>query len=188
MDRNAAGISSPWYRSLSRQQWGVLIASNFGWLFDGFEIFALFLTVGFALHQLLDAAQYPDIPRYAGYVLAIGNHLFEQLLLRAFIRELGERFRRYDCIVQIRNSNDAAGAHSLDEPRRVCHDLFGRRRNNDGHTAIIQSAAESGKRNGFGSPCLAGKPKLRLSSPATSPLRGGMPPLTRATPESFSHY
>jgi MFS family permease len=62
--------ASPWYRSLNREQWRVLLASNLGWLFDGFEIFALFLTVGFALHQLLDPAQYAAIPRYAGYVLA----------------------------------------------------------------------------------------------------------------------
>jgi len=48
----------------------VLPASNLGWLFNGFEIYALFLTVGFALHQLLEAAQYAEIPRYAGYVLA----------------------------------------------------------------------------------------------------------------------
>src|SRR6516165_8847881 len=60
----------PWYRSLNREQWRVLIASNLGWLFDGFEIYALFLTVGFALHQLLEPAQYAAIPRYAGYVLA----------------------------------------------------------------------------------------------------------------------
>src|SRR6266699_1969951 len=60
----------PWYRSLNRDQWKVLLASNLGWTFDGFEIFALFLTVGFALHQLLDPAQYAAIPRYAGYVLA----------------------------------------------------------------------------------------------------------------------
>ena len=63
-------IALPWYRSLNSQQWKVLVASNLGWLFDGFEIFALFLTVGFALHQLLDPAQYAAIPRYAGYVLA----------------------------------------------------------------------------------------------------------------------
>ncbi|MBV8938100.1 MAG: MFS transporter [Alphaproteobacteria bacterium] len=70
MDINVATGSLPWYRSLSRQQWGVLVASNLGWLFDGFELYALFLTVGFALHQLLDAAQYNEIPRYAGYILA----------------------------------------------------------------------------------------------------------------------
>jgi MFS family permease len=60
----------PWYRSLGREQWRVLLASNLAWLSDGFEIYALFLTVGFALHQLLDVAQYSTIPEYAGYVLA----------------------------------------------------------------------------------------------------------------------
>lgn len=59
----------PWYRSLDRNQWRVLFASNLGWLFDGFEIYALFLTVGFALRQLLEAGQ--AIPQYAGYVFAI---------------------------------------------------------------------------------------------------------------------
>jgi MFS family permease len=70
VDSNAAIASLPWYRSLNREQWRVLAASNLGWLFDGFEIYALFLTVGFALHQLLQAAQYAEIPRYAGYILA----------------------------------------------------------------------------------------------------------------------
>src|SRR5258708_25807318 len=59
-----------WYRSRIRDQWKVLIASNLGWSFDGFEIFALFLTVGFALRQLLDVTQYAAIPEYAGYILA----------------------------------------------------------------------------------------------------------------------
>jgi MFS family permease len=70
MSETAIGVALPWYRTLSREQWRVLYASNLAWLFDGFEIYALFLTVGFALHQLLDAAQYSQIPRYAGYVLA----------------------------------------------------------------------------------------------------------------------
>ena len=55
-------VSSPWYRTLTREQWRVLFASNLGWLFDGFEIYALFLTVGFALHQLVEASQYTQIP------------------------------------------------------------------------------------------------------------------------------
>jgi hypothetical protein len=42
MDINAASGSSPWYRTLNREQWRVLIASNLAWLFDGFEIYALF--------------------------------------------------------------------------------------------------------------------------------------------------
>jgi hypothetical protein len=56
----------PWYRLLNREQWSVLIASNLGWLFDGFEIYALFLTVGFALKQLLDIGQAAAIPPPAG--------------------------------------------------------------------------------------------------------------------------
>ncbi|HTT80811.1 MAG TPA: MFS transporter [Stellaceae bacterium] len=60
----------PWYRTLNRDQWRVLIGSNLAWLFDGFEIYALILTIGFALHQLLAVSQYKDIPEYAGYVLA----------------------------------------------------------------------------------------------------------------------
>jgi MFS family permease len=63
--------SSPWYRSLNRSQWKALIAANLGWTFDGFEVFALILTVGVALHQLLDPSQYPFIPAYAGAVIAI---------------------------------------------------------------------------------------------------------------------
>ena len=70
MQDDVAAAYLPWYRTLNREQWKVLFASNLGWLFDGFEIYALFLTVGFALHQLLEAAQYSQIPRYAGYILA----------------------------------------------------------------------------------------------------------------------
>src|ERR1700747_1125268 len=62
---------SPWYRSLTKAQWKALIASNLGWTFDGFEVFALILTVGVALHQLLEPSQYPLIPAYAGAIIAI---------------------------------------------------------------------------------------------------------------------
>jgi MFS family permease len=63
--------SLPWYRTLTKAQWKALLASNLGWTFDGFEVFALILTVGVALHQLLDPSQYPLIPAYAGAVIAI---------------------------------------------------------------------------------------------------------------------
>jgi hypothetical protein len=55
----AVVTSQPWYRSLSRSQWNILLAANLGWLFDGFELYALFLTVGPAMRSLLDPAQYP---------------------------------------------------------------------------------------------------------------------------------
>jgi MFS family permease len=68
----AAAIESiPWYRALNRAQWKALIASNLGWTFDGFEVFALILTIGAALHQLLDPSQYALIPAYAGAIIAI---------------------------------------------------------------------------------------------------------------------
>jgi len=61
----------PWYRSLDRRQWNTLFASNLGWLFDGYETYALILTVGVALRQLLQPAQFPQIPTYAGAVIAL---------------------------------------------------------------------------------------------------------------------
>src|SRR5437660_12664190 len=67
----AATAASPWYRSLDRTQWKALVASNLGWTFDGFEVFALILTVGVALHQLLDPSQHQFIPAYAGAIIAI---------------------------------------------------------------------------------------------------------------------
>jgi len=70
MHQEAVAASPRWYRTLNREQWQVLVVSNLGWLFDGFEIYALFLTVGFALHQLLETAQLAALPRYAGIVLA----------------------------------------------------------------------------------------------------------------------
>jgi MFS family permease len=61
----------PWYRLLDRNQWNTLIASNLGWMFDGYETFALVVTVGAALRQLLDPSQYGDIPFYAGIVIGL---------------------------------------------------------------------------------------------------------------------
>jgi MFS family permease len=61
----------PWYRSLNRSQWNTLIASNLGWLFDGYETYALIIAIGVALRQLLDPSQYPQIPFYAGLVIAL---------------------------------------------------------------------------------------------------------------------
>jgi MFS family permease len=71
MGEPAAGDAFRWYRSLNWMQWKALIASNLGWTFDGFEVFALILTVGAALHQLLDPSEYRLIPAYAGGVIAI---------------------------------------------------------------------------------------------------------------------
>ncbi len=61
----------PWYSSLTGRQWKTLFATNLGWLFDGFENYALILTAAPALKQLLEPAQYPQIPVYFGTIIGI---------------------------------------------------------------------------------------------------------------------
>jgi MFS family permease len=65
------GPAAPWYRLINRQQWNALIASNLGWLFDGYETYALILTVAVALRELLAPGEAPRLPFYAGVVIAI---------------------------------------------------------------------------------------------------------------------
>ena len=67
----ATAVQQPWYRSLDRKQWNALLAANLGWMFDGYETYALLLTLGVALRQLLEPALYPQIPAYAGAVIAL---------------------------------------------------------------------------------------------------------------------
>ena len=61
----------PWYRTLSKKHWLILIATNLGWMFDGFENYALILTAGSAFKQLLDPSLYGSIPFYIGSIIAI---------------------------------------------------------------------------------------------------------------------
>jgi MFS family permease len=63
--------TTPWYRSLDARQWNTLLASNLGWLFDGYETYALIISIGIALRQLLEPSQYAQIPSYAGTVIAL---------------------------------------------------------------------------------------------------------------------
>ncbi|SEL79348.1 Predicted arabinose efflux permease, MFS family [Sphingomonas palmae] len=67
----ARDAEGPWYHALDRKQWNTLIASNLGWLFDGFENYALILTVAPALSQLLPRTELADLPFYIGSVIAI---------------------------------------------------------------------------------------------------------------------
>src|SRR5947199_4341527 len=66
-----AAVSQPWYRSLGRAQWNTLIASNLGWGCAGYETYALVISVGVALRQLLDPASYAQIPLYAGTTISL---------------------------------------------------------------------------------------------------------------------
>ncbi|HEU5275958.1 MAG TPA: MFS transporter [Xanthobacteraceae bacterium] len=62
--------ATPWYRSLDRSQWNTLLASNLGWLFDGYEVYAVILTLDTALHQMLEPSQLPQLRSYFGIVIA----------------------------------------------------------------------------------------------------------------------
>ncbi len=71
MTTATVAASEPWYRSLNATQWKTVFASNLGWMFDGYETFALILVVGVALHDLLLPAQFAQIPAFAGTVIGI---------------------------------------------------------------------------------------------------------------------
>ena len=66
-----ASSHAPWYRSLTKSQWRILVASNLGWLFDGFENYALILTAPTALAQLLEPAQRGSLSFYIGAIIAV---------------------------------------------------------------------------------------------------------------------
>ena len=71
MTTATVAASEPWYRSLNATQWKTVFASNLGWMFDGYETFALILVVGVALRDLLDPSQFAQIPAFAGTVIGI---------------------------------------------------------------------------------------------------------------------
>ena len=61
----------PWYSELNRGHWHILTASFLGWIFDGYEAYALLLVMTPALRQLLEPAELPELPRYAGILVAV---------------------------------------------------------------------------------------------------------------------
>ena len=63
--------AKPWYAALTSAQWYTLFAANLGWVFDGYETYALILTMPSAFRQLLTPESYPAIPFYAGVTIAI---------------------------------------------------------------------------------------------------------------------
>ena len=87
----AIETGSPWYRTLNATQWKTLLASNLGWVFDGFEAFALILTVGLAMRQLLSPAasspggakRNPGIARPTRRVINASRDILFRRLLKA---------------------------------------------------------------------------------------------------------
>jgi MFS family permease len=68
---STSDIAAPYAEGLTRRQWTVLGITMLFWLFDGYETFALLLTIGPSLHELLPADQLSSLPRIAAYLISI---------------------------------------------------------------------------------------------------------------------
>lgn len=70
---SAAPASAPWHAGLTRTHWRVLTASFLGWIFDGYETYALVVVLPSAMRSLLSAEQLHTPAVWAG--TAIGATL-----------------------------------------------------------------------------------------------------------------
>jgi MFS family permease len=63
--------SVPWYSGLRAKHWRVLWGSYLGWIFDGYEAYALVVALPFALKSLLTPEQMAAPAFYAGTAIGI---------------------------------------------------------------------------------------------------------------------
>jgi MFS family permease len=68
-----AGADGPWYAGVHRRHWTILTASFLGWVFDGYESYALVVAMPFILRSTLTPAQAATPAVWAG--VAIGATL-----------------------------------------------------------------------------------------------------------------
>jgi MFS family permease len=89
---STSDIAAPYAEGLTRRQWTVLGITMLFWLFDGYETFALLLTIGPSLRELLPADQLSSLPRVAAYLISIT--LFGWALGGVIGGIIGDRFGR----------------------------------------------------------------------------------------------
>ncbi|MEQ3551821.1 MFS transporter [Pseudonocardia nematodicida] len=63
-------VRRSWHEGVTRAQWRALIAANLGWLFDGFETYALILVAGTVIHRLDPAVPQSSIAFLSGATIA----------------------------------------------------------------------------------------------------------------------
>ena len=63
-------VGQPWYRLVSPDQWRVLFGATLGWLFDGYEGFAIVLVLVPALTTLMPGADMGTIATHGGYIIS----------------------------------------------------------------------------------------------------------------------
>ena len=67
----AQDAHGPWYQGLEGKHWRVLTASFLGWVFDGYEAYALFIVMPFALKAIVPAAELAGkAPVWAGIAVS----------------------------------------------------------------------------------------------------------------------
>jgi len=64
-------LSEHWYTGLTARHWRILFASFLGWIFDGYESYALFIALPFALKTLLTPEQLKAGPIWAGIAISV---------------------------------------------------------------------------------------------------------------------
>ena len=68
--RNVDG-DLPWYSGLNPQHWRILMASFLGWVFDGYESYALFIVMPFVLNSMLTPDQLANRALWAGVAISV---------------------------------------------------------------------------------------------------------------------
>jgi MFS family permease len=68
---NPAEAGLPWHAGLQRKHWTVLSASFLGWVFDGYESYALFIAMPFILKTMLTAQQARTPALWAGVAIGV---------------------------------------------------------------------------------------------------------------------
>jgi MFS family permease len=65
-----AASAESWTSSISKAGWRAMAASWLGWMFDGYEVYALVLVMAIAVRQLLPPERLPSASVYMGGLLA----------------------------------------------------------------------------------------------------------------------
>lgn len=68
---SAQPLPAPWYAGLTRTHWRVLSASFLGWVFDGYEAYALVVALPMALRSLLPAEALRSAGVWAGVAIGV---------------------------------------------------------------------------------------------------------------------
>jgi MFS family permease len=64
-------VSQPWYTDVTATHYRILAASFLGWIFDGYETYALIVALPFALRALLPPEQLTSAPIWAGTAIGV---------------------------------------------------------------------------------------------------------------------